>query len=210
MKRYFRTIQSVLDSRWGNFQYAGTPAAQKTDRVLQSSKLEDCIYRDLSRDDENLKSIQQKAVPKLHSFPALSRDVFQSFYSLFPKRNAPDRLTAEAQKFNAKLLDHVTEDADYPTIKSICEGRELPAYEAASEFTAKIGAQLDDLLPELEELALDVIERWLDEKDGETEVGRVLPREYLFFTGDGKHNHFRTEWDGGQVWDWSLQSPYEE
>jgi len=79
----------------------------------------------------------------------LSRDVFQSFYSLFPKRNAPDRLTAEAQKFNAKLLDHVTEDADYPTIKSICEGRELPAYEAASEFTAKIGAQLDDLLPEL-------------------------------------------------------------
>lgn len=125
------------------------PAAQKTDRVLQSSKLEDCIYRDLSRDDENLEAIQQKAAPKLHSFPALSRDIFQSFYSLFPKRTDADRLTAEAQKFNAKLLDHVTEDADYPTIKSICEGRELPAYEAASEFTAKIGAQLDELLPEL-------------------------------------------------------------
>lgn len=64
------------------------------------------------------------------------------------------------------------------------------------------------LLPELEELALDVIERWLDEKDGKADTGRVLPREYLFFSGDGKHNHFRTEWDGGQVWDWSLQSPY--
>ena len=48
MKRYFRTIQSVTDSRWGNFRYAGMPAAQKTDRVLQSSKLEDCIYRDLN------------------------------------------------------------------------------------------------------------------------------------------------------------------
>ena len=149
MKKYFRTIQSVLDSRWCNFQYAGTPAAQKTDRVLQSSKLEDCIYRDLSKDDENLETIQQEAAPKLHSFPALSRDIFQSFYSLFPKRTDADMLTAEAQKFNAKLLDHVTEDADYPTIKSICEGRELPAYEAASEFTAKIGAQLDDLLSEL-------------------------------------------------------------
>ena len=44
MKKYFRTIQNVMDSRWGNFQYAGMPAAQKTDRVLQSSKLEDCIY----------------------------------------------------------------------------------------------------------------------------------------------------------------------
>ena len=149
MKKYFRTIQNAMDSRWGNFQYAGTSAAQKTDRVLQSSKLEDCIYHDLSRNDENLEAIQQEAAPKLHSFPALSRDVFQSFYSLFPKRTDADRLTAEAQKFNAKLLDHVTEDADYPTIKSICEGRELPAYEAASEFTARISAQLDELLPEL-------------------------------------------------------------
>ena len=148
MKRYFRTIQSVTDSRWGNFQYAEAPAAQKTDRVLQSSKLEDCIYRDLSEDDEIMESIQQEAAPKLDSFPALSRDIFQSFYSLFPKRNDTEKLTAEAQKFNAKLLDHVTEDADYPAIKSICEGRELPAYEAASEFTAKIGAQLDKLLPE--------------------------------------------------------------
>ena len=138
-----------MDSRWSNFQYAGTSAAQKTDRVLQSSKLEDCIYRDLSRDDENMENIQQEVASKLHSFPALSRDIFQSFYSLFPKRTDAGRLTAEAQKFNAKLLDHVIEDADYPTIKSICEGRELPAYEAASEFTAKIGAQMDNLLPEL-------------------------------------------------------------
>ena len=149
MKKYFRTLQSVLDSRWGSFQYAGTPAEQKTDRVLQSTKLEDCIYRDLSEDDDIMASVQQETAPKLHSFPALSRDIFQSFYSLFPKRTDADRLTAEAQKFNAKLLDHVTEDADYPAIKSICEGRELPAYEAASEFTARIGAQLDDLLSEL-------------------------------------------------------------
>ena len=149
MKKYFRTLQSVLDSRWGSFQYAGTPAEQKTDRVLQSTKLEDCIYRDLSEDDDIMASVQQETAPKLHSFPALSRDIFQSFYSLFPKRTDAGRLTAEAQKFNAKLLDHVTEDADYPAIKSICEGRELPAYEAASEFTARIGAQLDDLLSEL-------------------------------------------------------------
>ena len=66
------------------------------------------------------------------------------------------------------------------------------------------------LLPELKALALDVIGRWLDEKGGETDTGRVLPREYLFFTGDGVHNHFRTEWNGGQTWDWSLDSPYEE
>ena len=83
------------------------------------------------------------------------------------------------------------------------------AQKAAAEATFSLAADAPARRV-LEELALDVIERWLDEKDGKTDTGRVLPREYLFFTGDGEHNHFRTEWDGGQVWDWSLQSPYEE
>ena len=65
------------------------------------------------------------------------------------------------------------------------------------------------VLPVLKELALDVIDRWQREKQGETDVGRVLPPEYLFFGGDGKHNTFRTEWDGGEYWDWSWPSPYE-
>lgn len=66
------------------------------------------------------------------------------------------------------------------------------------------------VLPELYDLALDVIERWLQEKNGAADAGRVLPAEYLFFSGDGTHNYFRTEWRGGTVWDWSLPSPYEE
>ena len=58
------------------------------------------------------------------------------------------------------------------------------------------------------ELALDVIDRWQREKNGEADVGRVLPPEYLYFHGDGEHNHFRTEYAGGHTWDWSLDSPY--
>lgn len=66
------------------------------------------------------------------------------------------------------------------------------------------------VLPELQELALDVIDRWQREKDGETDTGRVLSQDYLFFSGDGRHNYFRTDWRGGTSWDWSLPSPYEE
>lgn len=62
--------------------------------------------------------------------------------------------------------------------------------------------------PELLLLAADVCERWNLEKAGASEVGRVLPREYLYFTGNGKLNHFTTEWKGAKVWDWSLESPY--
>lgn len=57
-------------------------------------------------------------------------------------------------------------------------------------------------------LAADVCERWNLEKAGASEVGRVLPTEYLYFTGSGGLNHFTTEWKGTKTWDWSLKSPY--
>ena len=62
---------------------------------------------------------------------------------------------------------------------------------------------------EIVELVEDVLSRWTAEKNGEVNVGRILPKEYLWFYGDGKHNHFTDEWRNGNKWDWSLESPYE-
>ena len=58
-------------------------------------------------------------------------------------------------------------------------------------------------------LARDVLARWVDEHNGAADVGRTLPKEYCFFTGDGWHNSFTTEHQGGVEYDWSLPSPYE-
>ena len=58
-------------------------------------------------------------------------------------------------------------------------------------------------------LSEDVLTRWQREKDGETEVGRVLPPDYLWFSGDGYHNYFRNAYRGGNTWDWEYESPYE-
>jgi hypothetical protein len=53
-------------------------------------------------------------------------------------------------------------------------------------------------------LVEDVLNRWATE-----DVGRVLPKEYLYFHGDGKVNWFRIEYKHtGDYWDWSLESPY--
>lgn len=62
---------------------------------------------------------------------------------------------------------------------------------------------------EIKALCEDVLTRWYAEKDGETDTGRVLPSDYLWFSGDGKHNYFRNAYKGGETWDWSLPSPYE-
>ena len=118
MRNWYRTIDDVLQSPWGTVK--PVKQQQKTDRVLKSTKLEDQIYTDLRSDDEALTELEQTSQKKLASFPTLSRDVFQSFYSLLPRRNDPDTLSVAAQKFHTKILDHMVQDEDYGTLKTIC------------------------------------------------------------------------------------------
>jgi hypothetical protein len=59
-------------------------------------------------------------------------------------------------------------------------------------------------------LAEDVLERYYLEKTGVQDVGRVLPNNYLYFTGDGKHNYFRSSFKGARVLYFpELTNPYE-
>lgn len=66
------------------------------------------------------------------------------------------------------------------------------------------------VLPEFEELAEDVLSRWQTEKQGQVDVGRVLPAEYQYFNGRCCRNWFTAEWRSAEFWGWSLASPYEE
>ena len=159
MSKPFRTIEDVLRSPW-----AGTYSSEKSagiDRVLRSTKLEDSIYADVRAEDDFLTQTEQEAKEKLSSFPALSQDIFQSFYSLFPRKQDEEKLSVAARKFNAPILNHIQQSEDFPTLKSICEGRELPAYEAASEFISRTAHELDTLLTDLggEKGALNTLEK---------------------------------------------------
>lgn len=171
MRKAFRTIADVLRSPIVELAALRRKPAQKTDRVMRSSKLEDSIYAELREDDTEMDMTENAAAQRLKSFPALSRDVFQSLYSLAPRRNDMDMLTAAAQKFNAPILDHVVQQDDYLTLKNICEGRSLPAYEAAAEFTDRAAEELDGLLSELggDKGALNTLEKLETARDAAAE-----------------------------------------
>ena len=66
------------------------------------------------------------------------------------------------------------------------------------------------VLPYLYDMAVDVMTRWEREKLGEVNVGRVLPKDYLWFGGDSRVNRFRNAYSGGTRWDWAMPNPYEE
>lgn len=77
---------------------------------------------------------------------------------------------------------------------------------AENQFAYSHAPLLDNLLW----LAEDVLSRWNAELNGEASVGRVLPADYKWFSGDGEHNHFRNSYSGNyDIWDYSLPSPYE-
>lgn len=130
-------------------------------------------------EDDALDEIEAAAAKKLSTFPALSRDVYQSFYSLMPKRNEESELSCMAQRFNQKILDHVTNGEEFKTIKNICEGRELPAYEAATEFISQTAGELDHLIAGIggEKGALNTLNRRQQaEEAAEEELAGLLER----------------------------------
>ena len=115
MKQAYRTIQDALASPWAA-SGVSAESAPTTDRILRSTKLEDSIYADLRSGDEEMDELESAAGEKLRTFPALSRDIYQSFYPLALRRNEESALSGLARKFNRRILDHVTESEDYPTI----------------------------------------------------------------------------------------------
>jgi len=98
------------------------------------------------------------------------------------------------------ILNRVDDDRWGDSVAEVVTAPHQFAYDAGAPVT-------DDLLW----LAEDVLERWKREKEGETDVGRVLPSEYVFFDGDGSHNHFRRKYEHtGEYWEFEAESLYGE
>jgi len=120
---------------------------ERTERVLKSMRIEDAIYKDARAPVEDILSgIEQAGMDKLPSIESLTRDVFQSFYSLNPRYTPEETLSPYARKINRQILGEVKRSDDYAVLKSICEGKAFPAMEATIEFMEHIANRLDELM----------------------------------------------------------------
>ena len=178
MRTYFRSLAEVLESPLASVAKAFSRTAGQN-RVLKSTKLEDMIYQDLRRGDTGLDTLESSCGEKLSTFPALSRDIYQSFYSLNVRKNDMDTLSETAKRFNDPILDEMMRGEDYPVIKAACEGRQLPAYEAAGEFVSQVAENLDTLMEQAggEKKALDTLERLEQKRDDSMEQLQRLLKE---------------------------------
>jgi uncharacterized protein with von Willebrand factor type A (vWA) domain len=157
MRKRFNNADDVLGS--DIFSWLQPPKPQGIDNVLKSTKLENAIFGDLH--DDELAAMEASAEERLATFKSLSQDAFQSMYSLNPKKNEESELSTMARKFNLHIVNEMMSGDTYPTLKALCEGRELPAFEAAKEFVENILSRLDDLLEAAggEKKSLDLLEK---------------------------------------------------
>ena len=83
------------------------------------------------------------------------------------RRQPENAISEQARRFNAPILNEVMDGEDYPAIKAACEGRQLPAYEAASEFISQVAGNLDELLAKAsgKKGALNTLERLERKRD---------------------------------------------
>ena len=139
----FETVEQLLSCDSSFFR---TDNDKKSDRVLKSTKIEQVIYDDLHAESEELSQNEEIGKQKLKSFDSLVNDVFQSIYGITPKFVDDEQISSLARHFNKNILDGLMSDDDYSAIKSICEGKELPAIEATEEFSDSILGNLDELM----------------------------------------------------------------
>lgn len=96
-------------------------------------------------------------------------------------------------KYGKSIIDIATAKNQFTGYKKGREYKDLKAYEQCKE------------------LVIDVYCRWYAEQLGCENVGRTLPKDYLWFYGNGKVNKFRNDFkDKTTCWNWELESPYED
>jgi len=106
MRTYFRSLTDVMASPLAAAAKAFSRGTGQS-RVFKSTGLEDMVYQDLRRGDTEMDTLESDYGEKLSTFPALSRDIYQSFYSLNVRKNDAVTLSETAKRFNAPVLDEV-------------------------------------------------------------------------------------------------------
>jgi hypothetical protein len=83
------------------------------------------------------------------------------------------------------VLNRIDAGGDFEKMTTVAKVVYHGAFEGYSPY--------NPVWPSLQNLAIDVVTRWINEKLGVEEVGRVLGPEFTFFMSDGRlHNNFRT------------------
>lgn len=118
-----------------------------TGRLLESTRLSDLIYRGFAAEDEDApEELPGENGPR---FETLCQDLFTALYSPVLRRRDEDAVFQRERLYNKPFLDSVLRDGRYAELKSLCESREYPAYNAAAAFCRSLRQSMAEITLEI-------------------------------------------------------------
>ncbi len=141
----FKSIEEILSSDFSLIPDGHTQKT-KSDRVLKSTRIEQAIFDDLYDETSELANVEEKGKRKLKTFDSLVNDVFQSIYGLNAKYINDGDISELSKRFNKSIIRDLMLDDNFTAVKSVCEGKELPAISATEEFSETLLGNLDEIM----------------------------------------------------------------
>ncbi len=111
-----------------------------SNRLLNTTKLTDLIYRSFSLEDVYFGNNKKE---KPINVDSLAADVFSALFSPVIRRKNRNSVNLRERTFNQPIFDNLVTDDRFDILKKLCEDKELISYEAASNFAKALDNALD-------------------------------------------------------------------
>lgn len=139
MRDRYRSEKDLLSAKqW----FAGWLMNRKQpyyDRLIDSTRLTDLIYRTAAKEELVTEAPKYDSLSNLQS---LARDLFSMLYSPVVRKKNPDEVKLQERLIHQPILDRVLHDDRFEQLKSLCEDKELPAYDAVSGFCRSLSENM--------------------------------------------------------------------
>lgn len=112
-----------------------------SNRLLNTTKLTDLIYRSFSFEDVYYGNSKKE---KPINIDSLAADLFGALFSPLIRRKSEKSVNLRERTFNRPIFDNLVTDDRFDTLKKLCEDKELISYEAASNFAKALDEALDN------------------------------------------------------------------
>lgn len=132
MKYQKRSFQDIKAADQWLTEYLLKRRGAVSGRLLHSTRLTDLIYRSFVHDDDMFSS--EKPDKSQPNYETLAQDLFCALFSPMIRRKDEASIFQRERMINKPILESILRDDRFDTLKSLCEDKELPSYDAATAF----------------------------------------------------------------------------
>lgn len=129
MRDRYRTEKDLLSAEHWLNDYLLNRKNPVSERLLYSTRLTDLIYNSFANEE-----LIDESMAQIFNVKNLAQDLFTALYSPVIRRKEDDSVKLRERIINKPIFERCVHNDRFDTLKSLCEDKELPSYDAVSAF----------------------------------------------------------------------------